>query len=119
MSTKYTFSYESEYPNEPRVTKTLTIEGDQTVFDLLDEFRSFLLGVGFVIEGEFDIVEEDIYTTNPGWNFSNDDLNFGSSDTTISVSNYGAAQPVDHFPPDADDLIVVFEEEEDSEKYAD
>ena len=58
MSMKFTFVCDRDQDFfGPKTTNTLVIDGEQTVYQLLEKFEDFLKGCGYVIDGHFDVVE--------------------------------------------------------------
>jgi len=115
MSTKFFFSYEYEWPGQPKLSNTMTVSNVESLYTVLDNFKRFLMGCGYHIDGELEIVSEE----DENWNdYSSPESSY---DVNLSVSNYGAAQPVEHglqdviFSPYVNDSIISFNPEDTSE----
>jgi hypothetical protein len=113
MPTKFFFNYEYNWPGHPKTTNTMAIDGVENIDIVLNSFKNFLLGCGYVIDGSLEIV--------PDGDFGFDDYDDcgdvrveSTDDVTLSVSNYGAAQPyADYLSPYVNDSVISFNPEYD------
>lgn len=60
---KFTFTCEHEHPIKKDVAvSTITYESKRECLpDILDDFRDFLKGCGFYVDGDIDIVKQEEY----------------------------------------------------------
>ena len=75
MTTKYTFICERDNNDYllriPKTSNTFVVEGEQTLFELIEKFEDFLRGNGYVFDGHFDLVdpnEDNLYGYNQDFN---------------------------------------------------
>jgi hypothetical protein len=91
---KITFIYERASTFEtPKTVNTFTIEGEQTLWGLLENIEYFLKGCGYVFDGHLE------FRSDPHFDDFDD-----SQDVFISLNEYGAAQPTETISVDLSEL---------------
>lgn len=92
---KLTFICEHEHPLTKTNVSTITYESKREYLDdILEDFRDFLKGCGFQIDGDitvtnndqFDLSNISIDLDSP---YNVDTITFGSVETIDSITNYG------------------------------